>query len=136
MNVSSKSPPDGTVRDWLAARARLGGTAFVFPETGASLDWHDLEHEALATARHPTALGVAKGESVAIVAPNNREGLIALFALLVGGFRATLINLAAGQDAIAYALDHSEADIAAHITFRQDSARRRAGHRNTPKKAT
>ena len=34
---------------------------------------------------------------------------------------------------IAAALDHSEADIAAQITFRQDSARRRAGQRNTPK---
>lgn len=109
MSVANNTPPSGTVRDWLEIRARLGGTAFVFPQDGTSLEWADLERQALATARHLTALGVEKGESVAIVAPNCLDGLIALYAVLVGGFRATMINLAAGRDAIAYALDHSGA---------------------------
>ncbi|NNE80837.1 MAG: AMP-binding protein [Silicimonas sp.] len=112
MNVSAVTPPGGTVRDWLARRARLGGTAFVFPETGTDLDWPTLQSEALAMARHLTSRGVTKGESVAIVAPNSRDGLIALYGVLAGGFRATMINLAAGRDAIAYALDHSGARFA------------------------
>ena len=112
MSISAESPPGGTVRDWLAKRAHLGGTAFVFPETGTSLDWGDLQSEALAAARYLTSLGVAKGESVAIVAPNSRDGLIALYATLAGGFRTTMLNLAAGRDAIAYALDHSSARFA------------------------
>jgi len=112
MNVSADTPPGGTVRDWLAKRARLGGAAFFFPETGTSLDWQDLEAQALATARYLAARGIAKGESVAIVSSNSRDGLMAIYAVLVGGFRATMINLAAGRDAIAYALEHSGARFA------------------------
>ena len=36
----------------------------------------------------------------------------ALYSALYGGFRVTMINLAAGPDAIGYALDHSEARVA------------------------
>jgi acyl-CoA synthetase (AMP-forming)/AMP-acid ligase II len=46
--------------------------------------------------------------------------VLALFGLLYGGFRATMINLVAGQDAIAYALDHSEARFAFVHTQAQD----------------
>ena len=109
MTVDARRPPEGTVRDWLAGRARAGGVAFVFPETGDEIDWPTLHGDATALARGLTSLGVEKGESVAIVSPNSREGLVALFGVLTGGFRATLINLAAGQSAISYALDHSGA---------------------------
>ncbi len=109
MTLSTKVPPGGTVRDWLARRAEAGGVAIAFPETGSEIDWPTLQAEALAFARQLTARGVEKGESVAIVAPNSREGVVALYGALAGGFRATMINLAAGRDAIAYALDHSEA---------------------------
>ncbi|MBD0865627.1 MAG: AMP-binding protein [Rhodobacteraceae bacterium] len=60
----------------------------------------------------PAGLGVQPGESVAIVHPNGRDGVVALYAALYGGFRATMINLAAGRNAIAYALDHSGARFA------------------------
>ena len=49
---------------------------------------------------------------MAIVSPNDREALVALYGALVGGFRATMINLSAGRDAISYALDHSGARFA------------------------
>ncbi|MEM9971072.1 MAG: AMP-binding protein [Pseudomonadota bacterium] len=109
MMVSPDHPPAGTVRDWLAKRASMGGLAFVFPEDGSELDWMSLEAEATGFARGLTARGATKGESVAIVSPNCREGLVALYGVLIGGFRATMINLAAGKSAIAYALDHSGA---------------------------
>lgn len=102
-------PPEGTVRDWLDARADIGGTAMVFPEVGETLSWFDLRNRARAMAEGLVALGVRKGESVAIVHPNGRAGVLALYAVLYGGFRATMINLAAGPDAIAYALGHSGA---------------------------
>lgn len=57
-------------------------------------------------------LCVAKGESVAIIQPNGRDSLAAIYAALYGGFRATMINLAAGPAAISYALDHSGARFA------------------------
>lgn len=112
MRCDPASPPQGTVRDWLDARAQAGGTAFVFPETGETLDWRDLRDKARQMAERLTGLGIAPGESLAIVHPNGRDAVLALYATLYGGFRATMINLAAGPDAIGYALDHSGARFA------------------------
>jgi acyl-CoA synthetase (AMP-forming)/AMP-acid ligase II len=112
MMVSPDFPPEGTVRDWLAKRAKIGGVAFVFPEDGTEMDWATLEQQATGFARTLTEKGVKKGESVAIVSPNCRDGLVALYGALSGGFRATMINLAAGKSAISYALEHSGARFA------------------------
>ncbi|MEL7257603.1 MAG: AMP-binding protein [Pseudomonadota bacterium] len=109
MNLSRTTPPEGTVRDWLDARAAAGGVAVVLPGTGGEVSWTALRSGAQAFAEQLTSIGCSKGESVAIVAPNSLESLLAFFGALYGGFRATMINLAAGHDAIAYALDHSEA---------------------------
>ncbi|MEL6958665.1 MAG: AMP-binding protein [Pseudomonadota bacterium] len=100
-------PPEGTVRDWLDARAQGNDLAFVFPETDTALTWTDLRDRARTMAAGLVALGVEPGESVAIAHPNGPDGVLALYAALYGGFRATMINLAAGPDAIGYALDHS-----------------------------
>ncbi|WP_415400608.1 AMP-binding protein [Tateyamaria sp. SN3-11] len=112
MILDPDAPPSGTVRDWLDARARAGGTAIVFPETGTALSWEDLRVAAHGFASTLTGKGVAKGESVAIVAPNGRAAVSAFYGAVYGGFRATMINLAAGRDAISYALEHSEARFA------------------------
>ena len=100
MKLDRQHPPEGTVRDWVDARAAAGGDAFVFSDGAAALDWPALQAGARAVAAALTALGVAKGESVAILQPNGREGVLVFFGAVYGGFRATMINLAAGQDAI------------------------------------
>ncbi len=112
MTLSDTSPPGGTVRDWLDRRAEAGGTAIVFPETGDTLGWAALRRDAAAFAGALTARGMERGESLAIVTPNSREGVTALYGALYGGFRATMVNLAAGRDAIAYALGHCGARFA------------------------
>jgi acyl-CoA synthetase (AMP-forming)/AMP-acid ligase II len=112
MNLVPDTPPKGTVRSWLDARAEAGGTAFVFCETGESLSWQEVREAALGLAGYLTTLGIEKGESIAIMHPNGKAGIIALYAALYGGFRATMINLAAGPEAIAYALEHSESRFA------------------------
>lgn len=112
MIFDPEHPPKGTVRDWLNARASGDSIAVVFPETAETLTWRILRDEARELARKMAALGIKKGESVAIIHPNGRDGLVATYATLYGGFRATMINLAAGPDAIAYALDHSGARFA------------------------
>lgn len=109
MKFDPKSPPEGTLRDWLDARADKGGTAFVFPETGEELAWADLRAHAAQVAADLTAQGIAKGESVALMHPNGLEGVKALYAALYGGFRVTMLNLAAGPDALSYAMAHSGA---------------------------
>jgi len=105
-------PPQGTVQDWLDARSEDGGVAIVFPETDEQLTWRDLRDEARSMAQGLTGAGIKQGESVAIVHPNGRNGVLSVYAALYGGFRATMINLAAGPAAIAYALDHSGARFA------------------------
>ena len=109
MKLSQETPPQGTVRDWLDDRAEVGGIAMTFPETGQSLDWAELRENAARIAGELTGQGIAKGESVAVMHPNGAAGVKALYAALYGGFRATMINLAAGPDAIGFALEHSEA---------------------------
>ncbi|GFE50738.1 AMP-dependent ligase [Roseobacter cerasinus] len=112
MRLERHRPPAGTVRDWLDARAEQGGEAVVFPETGAVLTWPDLRARARAFAAGLTFQGVQKGESVAVLAPNGAESVTAFYGTLYGGYRATMINLAAGRDAMSYALIHSEARFA------------------------
>jgi acyl-CoA synthetase (AMP-forming)/AMP-acid ligase II len=112
MILDPATPPQGTIRDWLDARASAGGTAVMFPETGDQISWETLRDTARDLARGMVGLGIAKGESVAIIHPNGRDGVLALYAALYGGFRTTMINLAAGPDAIAYALAHSGAGFA------------------------
>ena len=112
MKLDRDTPPAGSVRDWLDARAEAGGTAFVFPETGETLSWQDLRAHAATVAADLTAQGIAKGESVAVMHPNGLEGVKALYAALYGGFRVTMLNLAAGPDALGYAMQHSQARVA------------------------
>lgn len=121
MIFDPQSPPAGTVRDWLEARAQTGGVAIVFPETGETLNWAELRDAAKDFAEGLVGLGVQSGESVAIVHPNGKDGVIGLYGALVGGFRATMINLAAGPDAIGYALDHSQARYALVHPSQQDA---------------
>ncbi|MBT5931358.1 AMP-binding protein [Paracoccaceae bacterium] len=118
MILDTLTPPQGTVRDWLNHRANQGGVAMVFPETSEDFQWTDILKKAAAIAKHLTAMGVSKGESVAIIHPNGPEGITALYGVLYGGYRATMINLAAGRDAINYALTHS----GARFAFVHDSA--------------
>ncbi len=112
MKFDRLTPPAGTVRDWVDSRAHEGGTAFVFPETGETLTWPDLQTHAVNIAGDLTAQGIAKGESVVVMHPNGLEGVKALFAVLYGGFRVTMLNLAAGPEALGYAMEHSEARVA------------------------
>ena len=114
MNTDEHMPPKGTVRDWLDDRANsVGGRdAYLFFDGDAALTWSGLRDRARYLAEHLTALGLAKGASVAILQPNGREAVECLYGVLYGGFRATVLNLVAGDEAIGYALGHCEASIA------------------------
>jgi acyl-CoA synthetase (AMP-forming)/AMP-acid ligase II len=114
MNVPPNAPPQGTIRDWIDQRAKATGDriAYRFFDGEEALTWRQLQQKAGAVARQLTAQGVAKGESVAILQPNGRAAIECLFGALYGGFRTTVINLVAGDDAIAYALEHCEARFA------------------------
>lgn len=112
MIIDASTPPTGTVRTWLDHRAEDDGVAFTFPEGEADLTWVELQSAAKSIAAGLVGKGISKSESVAIVYPNCRDGVLAIYGILYGGFRATMINLVAGKDAISYALEHSEARVA------------------------
>ncbi|MCK0126781.1 AMP-binding protein, partial [Gelidibacter sp. F2691] len=114
MMVDDHTPPKGTVRDWLDDRARGIGDrdAYLFFDGEPAQTWSDLKGRAQQLAGRLTALGLEKGASVAVLQPNGREAVECLYGVLYGGFRATVINLVAGDEAIGYALDHCEARIA------------------------
>lgn len=114
MRVDDHTPPSGTVRDWLDNRACIVGdrNAYLFFDGEPALTWSGLQGKARQLAGQLTALGLEKGASLAILQPNGREALECLYGALYGGFRATVINLVAGDEAIGYALDHCEARIA------------------------
>ncbi|MEM8792669.1 MAG: AMP-binding protein [Pseudomonadota bacterium] len=111
MIIAETSPPKGTVRDWLDHHAAERGDqiSHLFPESGVSLTWSQMRESAAVIAGRLTALGVAKGESVALVLPNGQAGVTCLMGVLYGGFRVTPINLVAGVEAIRYALSHCRA---------------------------
>ncbi|MFC3569030.1 AMP-binding protein [Paracoccus simplex] len=111
MRLDPHHPPQGTVRDWLDIRAAERGdaTSHIFPADGGRLTWRELRDEAARIAGHLAGLGLSRGDSVALMMPNGRNAVLGLFGTLYGGFRATMINLVAGAEAVGYALSHSGA---------------------------
>ena len=94
MNSSAVLPPTGTVRSWLDRRAAEQGAdvSHYFIDEDP-LTWADLQVGALETAGRLAGMGLSKGDSVALMLPNSRQGILCLFGLLYGGFRAVVINL-------------------------------------------
>lgn len=103
-------PPTGTVRSLLDKRTDADGDkiSHLFPDA-ATLTWGVLRDEAADIAGRLAGLGIAPGESVAMMLPNGRDAIRVLFGLFYGGYRAAVINLAAGPEAVGYALAHSGA---------------------------
>ncbi|ARC37354.1 AMP-dependent synthetase [Paracoccus yeei] len=111
MRLDPHCPPQGTVRDWIDLRAAERGDAIshIFPGDGGTLTWRELRDEAARIGGHLAGLGLSRGDSVALMMPNGRNTVLGLFGALYGGFRATMINLVAGAEAVGYALSHSGA---------------------------
>jgi oxalate---CoA ligase len=110
MNLGFIPPPTGTIRSWLDMRANEEGATIshYFPDA-PPLTWTELREGAVKIAENLSGLGLSKGESVALIMPNSRQGILCLFGVLYGGFRTTIINLVAGAEAMGYALSHSDA---------------------------
>jgi len=107
-------PPSGTVRDWIDCRAEQtpDAPAYLFVDGSPSLTWAGLRDAARRVAFGLAERGLVKSDSVAIKLPNGRDAVVAFLGTCYGGFRATQINLVAGDSAIGYALGHSEARLA------------------------
>lgn len=110
MKFNTQTPPTGTVRDWIDHRADStpDAASHFFPDKGTTITWGELRDAACDVAYRLTALGIDKGESVAICKPNGRNAIICLFGIFYGGFRATPLDLSVGPSALGHAINHSK----------------------------
>ena len=108
------SPPHSTIRDLIDSHAEHSPdvVSHIFAEDGSTLTWAQLRHKASDIADRLGALGIEKGESVALCLPNSRLAIVCLFGVMYGGFRAMPLNLVAGPEALGFALSNSKARIA------------------------
>lgn len=65
--------------------------------TTPTLSGSNLRDKSRQIAQTLMVQGIAKGESIAILQPYRREGILALYGAVYGGFRATTIHHLAGK---------------------------------------
>jgi len=101
------------IRDLIDARAALqpDDVFLIGPESGERITYGALKGHVATIARRLADAGAKSGESVAYAMYNGPGTALAILGVLYGGFRATAINLVAGNQAIAYALEHSESRV-------------------------
>ena len=101
---------DQTIRSVLESgiRNHPDRTFALFPETGHRCTWAEIAFAARSTAARLTALGLAPGEAVGVLAPNSKTTLELFLGSMFGGFITTIFNPLAGQAQLDYVVDHSE----------------------------
>jgi len=99
-----------SLRDLIDARAEYQPESpyLIEPESGAEISFGALKQHAASLAARLAGAGIRHGDSVGYAMANGPGTAIAILGALYGGFRATAVNLVAGQQTIRYVLDHSE----------------------------
>ncbi len=92
-----------------AARQYGSSEAAVFCETGTRWSWTQLQQKAEALAAGLLALGLKKGDRLAIWSPNNEQWLLTQFATARAGIILVTINPAYRSSELEYALNKSGA---------------------------
>ncbi len=108
--------PHGT-NDGCSVRDVIDHWADVTPDSSFLIDPQDDRHysfrELQAHARSVTSglaeRGMTPGDSIAYAFENSPLAAMTILGLFYGGYLATAVNLVAGNDVIAYVLEHSEA---------------------------
>ena len=102
-----------SVRDIIDGRAGTSPNEpfLIDPACGRTVSYADLGEMARAVSAGIAARGVGPGESVAYALGNSIDAAAAILGIIYGGYRATAINMVAGDETIAYVLDHSGAKL-------------------------
>lgn len=108
--------PDITILDLLRDHARElpGEAAFLF--MGASLSWRELDLKSTAFAAALRALGVVKGDRVALLMPNSPQMIIAEFGIWKAGGIAVPLNPLYTEPELERSLRESGAETAIILT--------------------
>jgi len=107
------NPSDHTVRTYLddAATNRGNDAHLIDPTTGVCITYGESRDHVRSIANAISGLGLKAGDPVAYAFSNSTESALTILGILYGGYLATAVNLVAGESAIEYVLEHSEAKL-------------------------
>ncbi len=97
LSVAASSTPDAI---WLTT-----------PETNKHYSWQNSFDRASEIACYLQGAGLSNGASVAIAAANGAAASFAFLGTVIGGFRATPLNLLAGVKTLGFVLSHSKTEL-------------------------
>lgn len=102
-----------TIRELIDARASETPDRIfhIDIERNTSLTFGDLQMRVRTLAQTIADRGIVGGSSVAFAMSNGVDCTLTILAIMYGGFRATAINLVAGENTIGYVLSHSETEL-------------------------
>ena len=78
------------------------------PENGQINTYADTRKKIRCVAALLASKGIKPGESVSYACANSPYSALVMLAIMYGGYRATAINLVAGNETICYVLEHSQ----------------------------
>ena len=81
------------------------------PETNTQYTWQETYDCAVKIACHLHGANLSMESSVAIAAPNGAAASLAFLGTVFGGFRATPLNLVAGEKTLGFVLSHSKTEL-------------------------
>ncbi len=102
-----------SIRDLIDSQARINATDtfLIDPVNGDVTTYAQAQKIIASIALYINSRGVRPQTSVAYAMHNGPDTALCVLGIIYGGFRATAINLVAGNDTIAYVLEHSECSL-------------------------
>jgi len=99
-----------TLRDLIDGHAQASPQApfLIAPESGAQIDYRQLQQRCLETGRQLAALGLAPNDKVAFLLDNGSATAALFLGVMYSGRVIVPLNAVAGPDHLAYVIDHSE----------------------------
>jgi len=99
-----------TIRHYvdLQAREQPDAPYLIAPETGRTLTYGKLKQDSEALGRYLLALGLSKGDKVALMLHNSYQAARLFIGVMYGGFTVSPLNLLSQHSQLAYVLEHSD----------------------------
>jgi len=102
-----------TIRHIVDAQAakQPAATWLIAPETGAIMNYAQLQSESRELGRYLLGLGLNKGDKVALMLHNSYQTARLLIGVMYSGFMVAPLNLLAQPSQLAYVLEHSDSRV-------------------------
>ena len=99
-----------TIRHYVDRRAAEQPTAtwLIAPETGATMNYAQLQRDSQDLTRFLLGMGINKSDKVALMLHNSYQTARLLIGVMYGGFMVAPLNLLAQPSQLAYVLEHSD----------------------------